>query len=68
MSNHSNSPDLSRYARQMRYARLGEEGQRRLAASRALICGCGALGSLLANTLVRAGWAACGLWIAISSS
>ncbi|MGO9111737.1 MAG: ThiF family adenylyltransferase [Thermoguttaceae bacterium] len=51
----SSLPDLSRYARQMRYAPLGEEGQRRLAASRALICGCGALGSLLANTLVRAG-------------
>ena len=34
---------------------LGEEGQRRLAASRVLICGCGALGSLLANMLVRAG-------------
>jgi molybdopterin-synthase adenylyltransferase len=48
-------PDLSRYARQMRYAHLGEEGQRHLAASRAFICGCGALGSLLANTLVRAG-------------
>jgi adenylyltransferase/sulfurtransferase len=48
-------PDLSRYVRQMRYAHLGEEGQRRLAASRALICGCGALGSLLANTLVRSG-------------
>ncbi len=48
-------PDLSRYARQMRYAPLGEEGQRRLSASRALICGCGALGSLLANTLVRSG-------------
>ncbi len=55
MSDHSTSPDLSRYLRQMRYAHLGEEGQRRLAASRALICGCGALGSLLANTLVRAG-------------
>jgi molybdopterin-synthase adenylyltransferase len=47
--------DLSRYARQMRYANLGEDGQRRLAATRALICGCGALGSLLANTLARAG-------------
>ena len=47
--------DLSRYARQMRYMHLGEEGQRRLAASRVLICGCGALGSLLANTLVRSG-------------
>lgn len=39
----------------MRYLPLGEEGQRRLAASRALICGCGALGSVLANTLARAG-------------
>ena len=55
MPDHSNSPDLSRYARQMRYSHLGEEGQRRLAAGQVLICGCGALGSLLANTLVRAG-------------
>ncbi|MBN2475823.1 MAG: ThiF family adenylyltransferase [Pirellulales bacterium] len=47
--------DLQRYVRQMRYPPLGEEGQRRLAASRALICGCGALGSVLANTLVRSG-------------
>jgi len=47
--------DLSRYARQMRYPHLGEAGQRSLAASRALVCGCGALGSLLANTLVRSG-------------
>src|SRR5271165_435389 len=49
------TPDLARYARQMRYVHLGEEGQRRLSSSRALICGCGALGSLLANILVRAG-------------
>lgn len=48
-------PHFERYARQMRYAPLGESGQRRLAASRVLICGCGALGSVLANTLVRAG-------------
>ena len=33
VSNHSNSPVLSRYARQMRYPHLGEEGQRRLAAT-----------------------------------
>ena len=33
---------------------LGEEGQRQLA-GRALVCGCGALGSVIANTLVRAG-------------
>jgi molybdopterin-synthase adenylyltransferase len=47
--------NLDRYIRQVRYPPLGEAGQRRLAASRALICGCGALGSVLANTLVRAG-------------
>lgn len=44
-----------RYSRQMRFAPLGEEGQRRLAAGRALVCGLGALGSALAGTLVRAG-------------
>lgn len=47
--------DLSRYVRQIRYAPLGEVGQRRLTASRVLVCGCGALGSVLAGTLVRAG-------------
>lgn len=51
----SDSPNLDRYARQMRYPPLGEEGQRRLLASRAMICGCGALGTVLANTLARAG-------------
>ncbi len=47
--------ELARYSRQTRFAPLGEEGQRRLAAGRALICGCGALGSVIANTLARAG-------------
>lgn len=51
----SDTADLARYARQMRYAPLGEEGQRRLRSSSVLLCGCGALGSVLANTLVRAG-------------
>jgi adenylyltransferase/sulfurtransferase len=51
----TNSNAVDRYARQMRYAPLGEEGQRQLLASRALICGCGALGSVIANTLARAG-------------
>jgi molybdopterin/thiamine biosynthesis adenylyltransferase len=46
---------LDRYSRQIRFAPLGEDGQRRLLASRVLICGCGALGSVLANTLARAG-------------
>jgi adenylyltransferase/sulfurtransferase len=48
-------PELDRYIRQVRYPRLGEAGQKRLLASTALICGCGALGSVLANTLARAG-------------
>ena len=41
-------PALERYARQIRYAPFGEEGQRRLLASRVLVCGVGALGSVLA--------------------
>jgi molybdopterin-synthase adenylyltransferase len=44
-----------RYDRQIRFAPFGAEGQRRLAAGRALVCGCGALGSVIAETLVRAG-------------
>jgi molybdopterin-synthase adenylyltransferase len=45
----------SRYARQMRFAPLGVEGQRRLSAARALVVGCGALGSVITSTLARAG-------------
>lgn len=48
-------PAHSRYDRQARFAPLGSEGQRRLEGSRALVCGCGALGSVVAETLVRAG-------------
>ncbi len=51
----SPSADLARYARQIRYAPFGEAGQLKLAAARALVCGCGALGSVIANTLVRSG-------------
>lgn len=46
---------MDRYARQMRFAPIGEQGQRSLLQSKALICGCGALGSVLASTLARAG-------------
>jgi adenylyltransferase/sulfurtransferase len=46
---------LDRYVRQMRYPPIGTQGQQRLLASRVLLCGCGALGSVLASTLVRAG-------------
>ena len=34
---------------------IGEAGQRRLLDSRVTLCGCGALGTVLANALVRAG-------------
>ena len=54
-SGQDNSLDLERYARQVRFPGLGETGQRRLLASRVLIVGCGALGSVIANTLARAG-------------
>jgi adenylyltransferase/sulfurtransferase len=47
--------ELERYSRQMRFAGIGEEGQRRLLASRVSVCGCGALGTVIANSLVRAG-------------
>lgn len=44
-----------RYSRQILFAGIGEDGQRRLAVSRALIIGCGALGSAQAESLARAG-------------
>ncbi len=48
-------PQFERYSRQMRFAGIGPEGQQRLAASRVFLCGCGALGTALAESLVRAG-------------
>ena len=50
-----NDSELDRYVRQMSYSPLGHQGQLRLLRSRVLLCGCGALGSVLANTLARAG-------------
>src|ERR1043165_8059928 len=49
------TPSLERYSRQMRFHGVGEAGQQKLLASRVTLCGCGALGTVLANTLVRAG-------------
>jgi adenylyltransferase/sulfurtransferase len=46
---------LERYSRQMRFAGIGSDGQRRLLESHVTLCGCGALGTVLANVLVRAG-------------
>ncbi len=47
--------NLERYSRQMRFGEIGEEGQRKLLSSRVLLCGCGALGTVLADVLARAG-------------
>lgn len=47
--------DQAKYSRQVLFAGIGEAGQRRLAAARVVIVGCGALGSAQANALVRAG-------------
>ncbi|MDR3638494.1 MAG: ThiF family adenylyltransferase [Isosphaeraceae bacterium] len=49
------SDPLDRYSRQVRFPSLGEAGQRKLMSSRVTICGCGALGTVLANHLARAG-------------
>lgn len=47
--------EVSRYHRQILFPGIGEAGQRQLGRSRVLLCGCGALGTVLAETLVRAG-------------
>lgn len=48
-------PTFERYSRQILFAPIGEEGQRRLAQSKILIVGMGALGTVLASHMVRAG-------------
>lgn len=50
-----NRNPFDRYSRQVLFAGIGSEGQSRLAISRALIIGCGALGSAQAEALARAG-------------
>jgi adenylyltransferase/sulfurtransferase len=52
---HEIEPSLRRYAKQVRFPGIGIEGQKRLAGGRALIIGCGALGTVVASTLARAG-------------
>src|SRR5947209_9571800 len=51
----SMDPSLDRYSRQIRFPGVGEDGQSRLLASHVTLCGCGALGTVIANALVRAG-------------
>lgn len=44
-----------RYSRQILFAGIGEAGQEKLLAASAILVGCGALGTAVANLLVRAG-------------
>jgi adenylyltransferase/sulfurtransferase len=44
-----------RYSRQMRFGPIGKAGQEKLINGRVTLCGCGALGTVLANHLVRGG-------------
>jgi adenylyltransferase/sulfurtransferase len=46
---------MERYSRQILFEGIGEEGQRRIRGSRALVVGCGALGSAQVEMLARAG-------------
>jgi molybdopterin/thiamine biosynthesis adenylyltransferase len=48
-------PTESRYSRQSRFAPLGPDGQARIRAASVAIVGCGALGTVVAEILVRAG-------------
>ncbi len=48
-------PSLSRYHRQMLLPGIGEEGQKQLGRSTALVVGCGALGTVLCDALARSG-------------
>ena len=52
--NSANNSD-ERYSRQILFKAIGVEGQRRLAASRVAVVGCGATGSVLSSLLARAG-------------
>src|SRR6186997_2788849 len=45
----------ARYRKQVLFTPIGEEGQSRIQAGRVLVVGCGALGSVISETLVRAG-------------
>jgi molybdopterin-synthase adenylyltransferase len=49
------SPEFERYAKQILFADFDQSRQNKLASSRVLLCGCGALGTVLADTLTRAG-------------
>ena len=45
----------NRYIKQILFSKIGEQGQKKLLNSSVVIIGCGALGSVIANNLARAG-------------
>ena len=47
--------NLERYRKQMLFSGIGEAGQQALGSARVLLVGCGALGSVLADSMVRSG-------------
>ena len=60
MSRNTTNSDLpaneeGRYSRQIRFPGIGPKGQEKLSRSSVLLIGCGALGSSISDTLVRAG-------------
>jgi len=50
-----NREQREKYSRQILFAGIGESGQEKLLDSKAVLVGCGALGTVVANLLVRAG-------------
>jgi molybdopterin/thiamine biosynthesis adenylyltransferase len=50
-----NRESREKYSRQILFHGIGEEGQEKLLASSAVVVGCGALGTVAANLLVRSG-------------
>ena len=46
---------LDRYSRQILFPGIGKEGQKKLSSSYVVVIGCGALGSIISTSLVRAG-------------
>ena len=50
-----NSEQREKYSRQILFSGIGAAGQQKLMAANAVLVGCGALGAVVANLLVRAG-------------
>src|SRR5580692_11737341 len=50
-----NSEQREKYSRQILFAGIGAEGQEKLLGASVVLAGCGALGTVVANLLVRAG-------------